>query len=55
MSAVTERRAALHDRPLAEVDPEVARAVARELERQRTTLEMIALGRTSRALAVTVS
>ncbi|HET9126413.1 MAG TPA: serine hydroxymethyltransferase [Solirubrobacteraceae bacterium] len=42
MSAVTERRAAVHDRPLAEVDPEVARAVARELERQRTTLEMIA-------------
>ena len=30
------------DRPLAEVDPEVAEAVERELERQRRTLEMIA-------------
>jgi glycine hydroxymethyltransferase len=30
------------DRPLAEVDPEVAAAVRAELERQQTTLEMIA-------------
>jgi glycine hydroxymethyltransferase len=30
------------DRPLAEVDPEVAAAVGRELERQQRTLEMIA-------------
>src|SRR6187549_1606601 len=30
------------DRPLAEVDPEVAEALGRELERQQGTLEMIA-------------
>ena len=30
------------DRPLSEVDPEVADALGRELERQRDTLEMIA-------------
>ena len=31
------------DRPLAEVDPEVAEAVEGELERQRRTLEMLSL------------
>ena len=30
------------ERPLAEVDPEVAEAIGRELERQQRTLEMIA-------------
>ncbi len=30
------------DRPLAEVDPEIAEALGRELERQQSTLEMIA-------------
>ena len=30
------------NRPLAEVDPEVAEAIAPELERQQRTLEMIA-------------
>src|SRR4051794_41540898 len=30
------------ERPLAEVDPEVADAIAHELERQQRTLEMIA-------------
>jgi glycine hydroxymethyltransferase len=32
----------IHSAPLAEVDPEVARAIGRELERQQNTLEMIA-------------
>ncbi|MGH2963372.1 MAG: serine hydroxymethyltransferase [Solirubrobacterales bacterium] len=31
-----------HSAPLAEVDPEIARAIGRELERQQNTLEMIA-------------
>ena len=30
------------DRPLADVDPEIAEAIGRELERQQRTLEMIA-------------
>ena len=30
------------DRPLAEVDPEVAEAIGHEIERQQRTLEMIA-------------
>jgi glycine hydroxymethyltransferase len=45
-AAATVDRTALHDslldRPLAEVDPEVAAAVAAELRRQQSTLEMIA-------------
>jgi len=32
----------IHSAPLADVDPEVARAIGRELERQQNTLEMIA-------------
>ena len=31
-----------HNTPLAELDPQVAEAIAGELRRQRTTLEMIA-------------
>ncbi len=44
MSSTAERTAigALDPRPLAATDPEVARAIDRELERQRTGLEMIA-------------
>ena len=33
---------AIMDRPLAELDPEVAAAIAGELHRQQSTLEMIA-------------
>ncbi len=39
---MTELPADYFERPLADVDPEVAEAVGRELERQRDTLEMIA-------------
>src|SRR5204862_6675176 len=42
MTAVTEPQAGTLDRPLAEVDPEIADVLARELHRQQTTLEMIA-------------
>ena len=44
MSSTAERTAigALDPRPLAATDPEVARAIDRELERQRTGLELIA-------------
>jgi len=31
-----------HDRPLAEVDPEIARAIENEVDRQARTLELIA-------------
>jgi glycine hydroxymethyltransferase len=39
---VTELQPDYFERPLAEVDPEVAEAIDRELDRQRRTLEMIA-------------
>jgi glycine hydroxymethyltransferase len=39
---VTGEAESIHTAPLAEVDPEIARAIARELERQQSTLEMIA-------------
>src|SRR6201999_181424 len=41
-SPMTTLPAGFFDRPLAEVDPEVAEALQGELERQRTALEMIA-------------
>ncbi|MGH2914014.1 MAG: serine hydroxymethyltransferase [Solirubrobacteraceae bacterium] len=40
--AVPDLPADFFDRPLAEVDPEIADVLARELERQQRTLEMIA-------------
>jgi len=40
--AATANAAALHDAPLAEVDPAIATVLQRELGRQRDTLEMIA-------------
>ena len=39
---MTELQPDYFDRPLADVDPEVAAAIGRELERQQRTLEMIA-------------
>jgi glycine hydroxymethyltransferase len=39
---VADEADSIHSAPLAEVDPEVARAIGRELERQQNTLEMIA-------------
>ena len=39
---MTELQADYFERPLADVDPEVAEAIGRELERQQRTLEMIA-------------
>ncbi|HEU4657759.1 MAG TPA: serine hydroxymethyltransferase [Capillimicrobium sp.] len=42
MSAAADLPADFFDRPLAEVDPEIADVLHRELERQQRTLEMIA-------------
>ncbi len=42
MSMTVSARAALINRPLAEVDPEIARVLANELARQREGLELIA-------------
>jgi glycine hydroxymethyltransferase len=42
MSAAADLPADYFDRPLAEVDPEIAEVLGRELERQQRTLEMIA-------------
>ena len=39
---MTELQPDYFERPLADVDPEVAEAIGRELERQQRTLEMIA-------------
>ena len=39
---MTELQPDYFERPLAEVDPEVAEAIDLELDRQRRTLEMIA-------------
>jgi glycine hydroxymethyltransferase len=42
MSTTVSTRAALINRPLAEVDPEIARVLANELSRQREGIELIA-------------
>ncbi|MEA2133637.1 MAG: glycine hydroxymethyltransferase, partial [Solirubrobacteraceae bacterium] len=42
LAAMTELQPDYFERPLAEVDPEVAEAIDHELDRQRRTLEMIA-------------